>query len=140
MPVAPSPVRTVAEPPVVASPPAPVSTALVATAAPSVAPVPAKPAPITPPDFNAAQLNNPAPSYPYLSRRAREEGVVLLRVLVTDAGRAGELLVQHSSGSSRLDQAALATVRRWRFVPARQAGRAVEAWVLVPVTFALNRS
>ena len=108
------------------------------SAAPAPAAPPAPPAPVTPPSFDAAQLDNPAPRYPFLARRAREEGVVTLRVLVTPQGRAKTLSVEHSSGSSRLDDEALKTVRRWKFLPARQAGNPVEAWVLVPVTFSLG--
>lgn len=99
---------------------------------------PAPPAPVTPPDFSAAQLGNAGPSYPYLSRKAREQGVVLLRVLVTPEGRAARLEIRESSGHIRLDKAALDTVRKWRFRPARQGGNPVEAWVLVPVTFSLQ--
>ncbi len=99
---------------------------------------PAPPAPVTAPDFLAGQLNNPGPSYPYLSRKAHEEGVVLLRVLVSAEGSAKNLELEKSSGYSRLDKAALATVRKWRFLPARRAGEAVEAWVIVPVTFSLG--
>jgi protein TonB len=101
-------------------------------------PAPAAPAPIVPPDFTAAQLRNPGPAYPYLSRRAREEGVVLLKVLVGTDGRAARLEVEESSGFERLDEAALKTVGKWRFVPASQAGQPREAWVLVPVTFSLG--
>jgi protein TonB len=101
-------------------------------------PAPAAPAPIVPPDFSAAQLNNPKPAFPFLSKRAREEGVVLLKVLVSTEGRAARLQVEESSGFERLDEAALATVRKWRFVPATQAGQPREAWVLVPVTFSLG--
>ena len=42
-----------------------------------------------------------------MARRLREEGRVLLRVLVTADGRAGSIEVATSSGSERLDQAAL---------------------------------
>jgi protein TonB len=101
-------------------------------------PAPAAPAPILPPDFTAAQLRNAGPAYPYLSRRAREEGVVLLKVLVSTEGRAARLEIQESSGYARLDEAALKTVGKWRFVPATQAGQPREAWVLVPVTFSLG--
>lgn len=94
--------------------------------------------PITPPDFNAAQLGNPAPRYPYQARRAYEEGIVLLRVLVSENGRARTVDLAQSSGSDLLDAAAVKTVRGWRFLPAQQAGRAVEAWVLVPITFSLG--
>ncbi len=116
----------------------PVKVALAAPADPAPSAPPAPPAPVTPPNFNAAQLGNPAPAYPYLSRKAREEGVVMLRVLVTPAGRAGEVRIEESSGFHRLDQAAKSTVKRWRFVPAQQAGSPVAAWVLVPITFALG--
>lgn len=95
-------------------------------------------APVVPPDFSADQLNNAGPRYPSASRRAHEEGTVMLKVLVSPDGRAQDLMVATSSGFARLDDAALATVKRWAFVPARQAGRPVSAWVLVPVTFELG--
>lgn len=95
-------------------------------------------APVTPPDFEADYLNNPPPRYPPLSRRAREEGEVMLKVLVTPEGSAEVIELARSSGFERLDDAAVAAVRRWRFAPAKQAGRAVMAWVLVPLTFALQ--
>lgn len=100
---------------------------------------PPAPAPIVPPDFSAGQLNNPGPSYPYLSRKAKEQGVVLLRVLVSADGRADTLKIEKTSGFDRLDKAALATVKKWRFVPASQAGKPKQAWVLVPITFSLGR-
>lgn len=136
--VAPDPIiRTATPPPVIRTTPKPppVKIALVATSDPGP---PAPPAPVTPPDFKAAQLGNPAPSYPYLSRKAREEGVVMLRVMVTPEGRAGEVRLERSCGHNRLDDAAMATVKKWRFMPARRAGEAVAAWVLVPITFALG--
>lgn len=97
------------------------------------------PAAATAPDFEAAYLNNPAPVYPMASRRAREHGTVVLRVLVNPAGRAQTIELANSSGFSRLDKAARDAVERWRFVPASQDGRPVMAWVLVPVIFSLAR-
>lgn len=92
----------------------------------------------TRPDFSAAYLSNPAPVYPAMSRRLREAGVVLLRVRVTTQGRPAEVLLEHTSGFVRLDEAAIATVKHWRFVPARRGSNLAEAWVLVPVEFVLN--
>ena len=63
---------------------------------------------------------------------------MLLRVLVNAAGGADTVEVRTSSGSPRLDHAALDTVKRWRFVPARQGDAAVAAWVLVPINFTLE--
>lgn len=99
---------------------------------------PAPPAPVTAPDFSAAQLNNPGPKYPFQARRNKQEGVVLLKVLVTAAGKAGEVRLEQSSGFRTLDRAAIKTVRRWQFVPASQAGKAVAAWVVVPIGFSLS--
>lgn len=97
-----------------------------------------EPAPVTPPRFDAAYLKNPAPVYPPLSRRSGEQGNVTLRVRVTEDGHAAEISVRTSSGSPRLDEAAQAAVREWRFVPAKQGDQAVAAWVLVPLVFKLE--
>ena len=108
-----------------APPPAPV-------AVPELAP------PLTMPIFSADYLDNPAPSYPALSRRLHEQGRVLLRVLVNPGGRADEVQVQSSSGHARLDTAARETVRSWKFVPAKRGTEPVPAWVLIPVSFKLE--
>ena len=93
---------------------------------------------ITAPRFDAAYLNNPAPEYPPASRRAGEVGKVILRVFVKTDGHAGEVVLRTSSGYTRLDEAAIAAVRNWRFVSATQGAQAIAAWVLVPVSFTLN--
>jgi protein TonB len=109
-----------------------------ATAAPKSLAAPAAAAAVMPPRFDAAYLDNPAPPYPAIARRTGEEGRVMLRVLVSATGTAESIEVRTSSGSRRLDDAALETVRRWRFVPARQGDRSVAAWVLVPISFMLS--
>ncbi len=107
-----------------------------ATSAPS--PPPALEAPVIAPVFDADYLENPAPAYPPLSRRLGEQGRVLLRVWVSEQGRAERVALARSSGFDRLDQSAMQAVARWRFVPARQGERAVAAHVLVPVAFVLK--
>ena len=99
---------------------------------------PAPPAPVTPPNFNADYLDNPAPVYPTLSRRMGEQGRVMLRVYVDVDGAPSKLEVRSSSGSERLDQSALDAVRRWKFAPAKQGDKAVAAWVVVPISFNLK--
>jgi periplasmic protein TonB len=106
-------------------------------AAPSPAPE-APPEPVTPPRFDAAYLNNPAPTYPPTSRRLHEHGVVLLRVRVTPEGHPAEVLVERTSGSGRLDSAAINAVQQWKFVPARRGSEPAEAWVIVPLQFELR--
>lgn len=90
------------------------------------------------PNFNAAYLNNPAPDYPSVSRRLGEQGLVLLRVQVTADGAAASVELQTGSGSTRLDQAALEAVKKWRFVPAKRGEQPVSASVTVPVSFSIE--
>ncbi len=90
------------------------------------------------PQFNAAYLNNPAPAYPPLSRRFREEGKVMLRVRVSAEGQPLAVELAQSSGHPRLDEAARKTVLGWRFVPARRGEQQVAAWVRVPIVFQLR--
>jgi protein TonB len=92
----------------------------------------------TQPRFDADYLNNPPPEYPRVSRRLREQGVVMLRVYVLPNGLPEVVELKASSGSARLDESALDAVRRWKFVPAQASGRAVGAWVIVPIEFTLN--
>jgi protein TonB len=92
----------------------------------------------TPPIFNADYLENPSPAYPPVSRRMREQGRVMLRVLVNTHGTADEVQVRSTSGISRLDEAAVETVKRWKFVPAKRGSDAVSAWVLIPISFTLE--
>ena len=127
---APAPTPTVTEVP---SQPAAASAAPVTTAAPAATPVP-----VTSARFDADYLNNPPPSYPQLSRRMREEGKVVLRVVVAADGVPRHIEISQGSGSERLDKAARSAVERWRFVPARQGDRAIEAAVLVPIIFKLE--
>jgi periplasmic protein TonB len=92
----------------------------------------------TSPDFRAAYLRNPPPSYPLSARRSGVEGTVSLRVLVGTDGTPRRVELNQSSGSNALDVAALRTVEKWRFAPARRGPTAIEEWVLVPVVFRLE--
>jgi protein TonB len=134
----PAPAPVAAAP--VAAAPAPPTDKTPAAPPPASSPAPASPpAPaVTPARFDADYLDNPKPGYPPVSRRLGEEGRVVLRVRVDSAGLAVEAQVHASSGFDRLDSAALSTVRRWKFVPARRGSEAVAATVLVPITFSLK--
>lgn len=130
---APNPPTPVAEPP--RPEPAP---AAAPVEAPVEAPRPPPPPPLVQPRFNADYLDNPKPPYPSISRRMGEEGEVRLRVLVDAAGNAQQVELERSSGYPRLDAAALETVKRWRFVPARQGEQTIPATVIVPIQFTLR--
>jgi protein TonB len=136
----PSPVVTQAAPsesaPVV---PAAAPTAAAAPAAaghqrPNTTPSPV----VSLPSSDADYLNNPAPAYPRMSRRQGEQGTVVLRVFINTEGRAEKAEIRTSSGYSRLDEAALATVQRWRYVPGKRAGVPEAMWFNVPIRFVLD--
>lgn len=138
----PPPVQKVVEPPPILST-APTESPITIAPAPTVVPTPSaifvpEPPPIIPPRFNADYLQNPAPPYPALARRMREQGRVLVRVLVSVDGLADRIELKTSSGSTRLDQSALDTIKGWKFVPARQGDQKVAAWVIVPINFTLE--
>jgi protein TonB len=85
--------------------------------------------------------SNPPPVYPAIARRREQQGTVTMRVLVGIDGIVQHAEIAESSGFDALDDAAIETVRRrWRFVPARRAGTAIESWVLVPIRFALKEA
>src|SRR5579872_5713045 len=68
------------------------------------------------------------PVYPPASRRAGEEGVTVLRVLVDERGHPGDVSIVQSSGFPRLDQSAVDAIRRWTFAAARNGGQTVRAY------------
>jgi len=113
-----------------AAPPQPVM------AAATPAPAPAK---VEPPYSSADYLNNPKPAYPALSRRLGEQGRVELRVYIAADGTPQRADVVKSSGFDRLDQAAVTTVLKWRFVPGKRGGVAEPAWANVPIDFVLEQ-
>ncbi len=94
----------------------------------------------TAPDFRAAYLNNPRPSYPMAARRMGWEGRVVLNVEVLAEGSCGDVNVFQSSGHEVLDNAALRTVKGWHFVPASRAGRPITQWFKVPIQFSLKEN
>lgn len=81
---------------------------------------------------------NPPPPYPRLAKRLGKQGVVQLEVFVSASGTAAEVKVAIGSGHAILDEAALESVRGWRFAPGQRNGQPVGMWVRVPVRFALQ--
>jgi protein TonB len=82
--------------------------------------------------------SNRPPHYPETARRRGDQGRVIVRVNVSPDGEPLTLSIAHSSGSTTLDEAAMAAVRQWRFVPARQSGQPVAAAAEVPIVFRLE--
>lgn len=90
------------------------------------------------PDYRADYLNNPRPPYPMVARRMGYHGKVVLNVEVLAEGKSGEVKLHQSCGYDILDNAAVQTVKTWRFSPARRFGQPVTQWFLVPIKFSLE--
>jgi protein TonB len=86
----------------------------------------------------ADHLHNPKPPYPAVARARNWEGVSRLRVYVLPNGSAGQVQLAGSSGHDVLDNAALAAVRSWRFVPAKRGDQAIASWVQFPIVWKLQ--
>jgi protein TonB len=92
---------------------------------------------VAPPMVDSVEYLRAAPPvYPKESQRRREYGTVILRVLVDALGRPAQILVERSSGYSRLDAAGREAVEKFLFRPYEVNGIAQPAQVLIPIEFA----
>ena len=96
------------------------------------------PARVELPSSDADYLHNPKPPYPSVSKRLGEQGRVVVRTLIGADGVAQQAEIKQSSGFDRLDQSALNTALRWRYVPGKRAGVPEAMWFNVPFTFVLE--
>jgi len=89
-------------------------------------------------DAKPDYLSNPPPIYPESSRRNKQEGVVVLSVIVNEEGRPDDISIQTSSGFAPLDQSAMTAVHKWRFRSAELGSIKVKSRVVIPVRFRLG--
>lgn len=75
------------------------------------------------------------PRYPALALAMGEQGAVTLRIFVLVTGTISETLAFQSSGSARLDEAAVASTRSWMLMPGRQGSHRVSMWTEAIVSF-----
>lgn len=79
------------------------------------------------------------PAYPAAAREKGTEGTVVVRVLVDLAGNVAGADVYESSGSSLLDEAAIAAANKWEFLAARDnLGKDMSCYVFIPISFDLR--
>ncbi|MGE4429846.1 MAG: energy transducer TonB [Sphingobium sp.] len=109
-----------------------------ARAAPSPAPAPAPVSQIAAGDLSASMIHAPPPRYPRESRRLREQGTVVLELLLALDGTVKDIRVARSSGHARLDEAARGAVRRWRWSPTMRDGVKVQVRGTVEIPFVLS--
>lgn len=127
----PPPEVNIARPP----PPPPRSTApAVVTTAPP--PTPAPTAPVQP---RIDLAHSTQPEYPPQSRRLGEQGSLVLQVMVDTSGRVTDSKLVQSSGSQRLDHAALEGVKtNYHFFPGTVDGKPQPMWFTFKFTWKLQ--
>ncbi|HET6465212.1 MAG TPA: energy transducer TonB [Nitrospiria bacterium] len=101
------------------------------------APGPSEPVQLTT-DLSVACPKRFPPDYPPSAKRLAEQGRVVVRVELDEQGRIGSARIENSSGSPRLDGAALAAVKNWRCTPAVRDGVPIRAVALQPFLFKLE--
>lgn len=120
-----------------AAQPAPAPTPIAAPLTAAPVSQPAAPA-VQLPSSDADYLQNPKPAFPAISRRLNEQGKTTVRVLIGADGQPQRAEISKSSGFPRLDDAALATVMRWRYVPGKRGGIAEAMWFDVPLNWVIE--
>jgi periplasmic protein TonB len=107
----------------------------------------AAPAPVAVRTTPLSAIQNDFPStdqyYPDASRRLGEQGTALVKLCIGAGGRVvGDPAIQRSSGSSRLDEAAVryAKATSGHFNPATRNGAAITECVSLPIKFQLTDS
>lgn len=105
--------------------------------APTPAPEPKPPGVVKQPGLPKRLVK---PDYPRRSRQLNEEGTTTMRVCINENGRVSEANVTQSSGSQRLDDAALTWVRGLRgFQPKTIDGKAVDGGcMLLPLEWEIT--
>jgi len=75
--------------------------------------------------------------YPPIARQAQMEGLVVIQVVVEPDGTGSNPIVAKSAGGV-LDEAAMEAVKKLRYNPGRQRGRAVRVKLAIPIRFMLR--
>lgn len=107
------------------------------------APPPPAPAHVTPLRAIARDFPSTDEYYPDASRRLGEQGTALVKLCIGAGGRlVGQPSIEKSSGSSRLDQAALryAKATSGHFQPETRNGQPVTVCTALPIKFQLTDS
>nr|WP_260170381.1 energy transducer TonB [Roseococcus suduntuyensis] len=120
-----------------AAPPTPTQVSGPATGAPAATSLGAPAGPSAPPRPDAG-FRNAGPAYPEMARQRGQQGAVVLDLRVDAEGRVVGAEVAQSSGHPMLDAAARRAVLNWRFRPALDGGRPVEAHLRSTVRFRLD--
>ncbi len=79
---------------------------------------------------------DPEPEYSEEARKIKQQGIVVLSLVVDEQGRPRDIHVARSLGMG-LDEKAIEAVKKWKFVPGTKDGVAVAVQVNLEVSFRL---
>lgn len=85
-------------------------------------------------------LSKVNPAYPPAARQENLEGTVVVRIQILTSGRTGQVSIARSSGYPILDEAAIAAVEQWQFIPAKtlSTGQPIACTIVQPISFQLH--
>ncbi|MDL2216186.1 energy transducer TonB [Desulfovibrio sp. OttesenSCG-928-M14] len=89
-------------------------------------------------DSKPRVLSRSKVKYPEMARKHKISGHVLLRFYLDEQGGLSGLQVVKAEPPGVFEDAALASVKEWRFAPAMKDGRPVPYWVELPMPFILK--
>jgi protein TonB len=93
--------------------------------------------PLTEVDVRPNAVRNPPPEYHPIARQLRQQGTVVLNVLIREDGTVEDVQVLREIPRSRLNDAAVRAVERWTYTPASKDGVPVKVWKTEAIHFRL---
>ena len=82
-------------------------------------------------------LTQTTPKYTEEARRARREGVVILKAVLEPDGHVGDIVLVKGLGFGLDERSAETLMKQWRFKPATRDGKPVAVQVTIEITFRL---
>jgi protein TonB len=82
----------------------------------------------------AAIVSKPPAEYPAIAKQLKMEGTVELEATVTEEGAVSQVAI--ISGNPVLTKAGVEAVKRWKFTPFKEDGKAIK--VVAPVSLAFH--
>lgn len=78
------------------------------------------------------------PKYPDRALRMKQEGVVWLRMLLSETGARQQIKIRTPTKYALLNQAAIKAVKKWKCDPHIVNGKATKSWVTIPMEFKIQ--
>jgi TonB family protein len=88
--------------------------------------------------YQLGSKQNPLPPYPRVARLKKFQGKVEISITFNSLGNVIEAKIHHSSGHQVLDEAALKTLKNWRFNVGDLEAKEQGVQIVVPIDFKID--